>query len=29
VFMAQPENLWRELHDKTGDPFRLTQLQTV
>jgi putative nucleotidyltransferase with HDIG domain len=29
VFMAQPESLWRELHDKTGDPFRLTQLQTV
>lgn len=29
VFMAQPEKLWRELHDKTGDPFRLTQLQTV
>ena len=24
VFMAQPESLWRELHDKTGDPFRLT-----
>ncbi len=29
VFMAQPEKLWRELHDKTGDPFRLTQLQAV
>jgi len=29
VFMAQPESLWRELHDKTGDPFRLTQLQAV
>jgi putative nucleotidyltransferase with HDIG domain len=27
VFMAQPEALWRELHDRTGDPFRLTQLQ--
>ncbi len=29
VFLAQPESLWRELHDRTGDPFRLTQLQTV
>jgi len=29
VFLQQPESLWRELHDKTGDPFRLTQLQTV
>ena len=29
VFLKQPESLWRELHDRTGDPFRLTQLQTV
>ncbi len=29
VFLAQPERIWRELHEKTGDPFRLTQLQSV
>jgi putative nucleotidyltransferase with HDIG domain len=29
VFLAQPERIWRELHEKTGDPFRLTQLQAV
>jgi putative nucleotidyltransferase with HDIG domain len=27
VFMAQPESLWRELHEKIGDPFRLTELE--
>src|SRR5215469_6390638 len=25
VFLAQPERLWAELHDKISDPFRLTQ----
>lgn len=29
VFLAQPEQLWRELHTKSGDPFLLTQLETV
>jgi putative nucleotidyltransferase with HDIG domain len=29
VFLAQPERLWRELHESTGDPFRLTQLERV
>src|ERR1017187_10933511 len=29
VFMAQPEELWTELHESTGDPFRLTQLERV
>lgn len=29
VFLAQPEELWRELHTKSGDPFLLTQLETV
>jgi putative nucleotidyltransferase with HDIG domain len=29
VFLAQPERVWRDLHDKTGDPFRLTQLEHV
>jgi putative nucleotidyltransferase with HDIG domain len=27
VFLAQPERLWRELHERTSDPFRLTQLE--
>ena len=29
VFLAQPESLWRELHEKIGDPFRLTELERV
>jgi putative nucleotidyltransferase with HDIG domain len=29
VFLAHPEELWRELHTKSGDPFLLTQLETV
>lgn len=29
VFLAQPEKLWRELHEKIGDPFRLAQLERV
>jgi HD-GYP domain-containing protein (c-di-GMP phosphodiesterase class II) len=29
VFLAQPEQLWRELHTKSGDPFLLTQLEAV
>jgi putative nucleotidyltransferase with HDIG domain len=29
VFLEQPERLWRELHTKAGDPFLLTQLETV
>lgn len=29
VFLAQPEELWRELHTKSGDPFLLTQLEAV
>jgi putative nucleotidyltransferase with HDIG domain len=29
VFMAQPESLWRELHEKIGDPFRMTELERV
>jgi putative nucleotidyltransferase with HDIG domain len=29
VFLAQPERIWRELHEKIGDPFRLTQLERV
>ncbi len=29
IFLAQPEQLWRELHTKSGDPFLLTQLETV
>jgi HD-GYP domain-containing protein (c-di-GMP phosphodiesterase class II) len=29
VFLAQPERIWRELHERTGDPFRLTQLERV
>ena len=27
VFLAQPEKVWRELHEKIGDPFRLAQLE--
>lgn len=26
VFLAQPDSLWLALHEKIGDPFRLTQL---
>jgi putative nucleotidyltransferase with HDIG domain len=29
TFLAQPERVWRELHEKTGDPFRLAQLEHV
>lgn len=29
VFLAQPERVWRELHERIGDPFRLTQLERV
>jgi HD-GYP domain-containing protein (c-di-GMP phosphodiesterase class II) len=29
VFLAQPEKLWMELHEKVGDPFRLAQLEHV
>jgi len=29
VFLAQPEALWRDLHEKIGDPFQLTQLEHV
>jgi putative nucleotidyltransferase with HDIG domain len=29
VFLAQPERVWRELHENIGDPFRLAQLETV
>jgi len=29
VFLAQPEQLWRELHTNSGDPFLLTQLEAV
>jgi HD-GYP domain-containing protein (c-di-GMP phosphodiesterase class II) len=29
VFLEQPEQLWRELHTKSGDPFLLAQLETV
>ena len=29
VFMAQPEELWAELHENIGSPFRLAQLQHV
>ncbi len=24
VFLAQPESLWRDIHEKVGDPFRLS-----
>jgi len=27
TFLAQPERVWRELHERTGDPFGLTQLE--
>jgi len=27
VFLAQPDSLWMALHDKIGDPFRLTALE--
>jgi len=27
VFLAHPDSVWIELHDKIGDPFRLTQLE--
>ena len=26
VFLSQPDSLWMALHEKIGDPFRLTQL---
>jgi putative nucleotidyltransferase with HDIG domain len=29
VFMAHPEKIWAELHEKVGDPFKLAQLETV
>jgi putative nucleotidyltransferase with HDIG domain len=29
VFLAQPERLWAELHEKIGDPFRLAELAHV
>jgi putative nucleotidyltransferase with HDIG domain len=29
VFLAQPDRVWLELHEKIGDPFRLTQLEHV
>jgi putative nucleotidyltransferase with HDIG domain len=29
VFLAQPERLWVDLHEKIGDPFHLTQLESV
>jgi putative nucleotidyltransferase with HDIG domain len=29
VFLAQPEKLWQDLHEKVGDPFRLAQLEHV
>lgn len=29
VFLAQPVHIWSELHERIGDPFRLTQLETV
>jgi len=29
VFLAQPERVWMELHEKVGDPFQLTQLERV
>ena len=27
VFLSKPDQLWVELHDNIGDPFRLTQLE--
>jgi putative nucleotidyltransferase with HDIG domain len=29
VFLSQPDKVWLELHEKIGDPFRLTQLEHV
>jgi len=29
VFLAQPDRVWLELHEKVGDPFRLAQLAHV
>ncbi|HVB56262.1 MAG TPA: HD domain-containing phosphohydrolase [Candidatus Acidoferrales bacterium] len=29
IFLAQPERIWLELHEKAGDPFRLAQLEHV
>ena len=29
VFLAHPDRVWLELHEKIGDPFRLTQLEHV
>ena len=29
VFLSQPDRVWLELHEKIGDPFRLTQLEHV
>lgn len=29
IFLAQPVNIWSELHERIGDPFRLTQLEHV
>lgn len=29
VFLAQPERVWLELHEKVGDPFHLTQAERV
>src|SRR6202044_3865058 len=29
IFLAQPDRLWTELHEKIGDPFRLAQLAQV
>jgi putative nucleotidyltransferase with HDIG domain len=29
IFLSVPDNVWVELHDNVGDPFRLTQLELV
>jgi putative nucleotidyltransferase with HDIG domain len=29
VFLAQPERVWADLHEQIGDPFHLTQLESV
>jgi putative nucleotidyltransferase with HDIG domain len=29
VFLAHPDRVWLELHERIGDPFRLTQLEHV
>ena len=29
IFLAQPERLWAELHEKIGDPFHLAELAQV